>query len=702
MPDRPISNSRTITDALALRSARVLCAVSAVVYPLFGHLSLRQGFREDIRLRYVILAAILLAWAGSHWSEWVKKRLLACMMVILCAISAHNALLLVDNRLHPLKFVAAIVTMTASVAMASLMLTKPRHLAFYLGFANVCVLWACAVTREPLFNPAILLLAHLTLTVFVYVAGSNHIVTLQRLVASQALLEQDIERRENVEAALRESERRAQSLLEAIPDVLLRVQRDGTVLDVSNHRGHALEAAFGSMRAQKLRTLAKDSGKIRLDSALDRAFDSSDVAAASCEVQGTEQRRHAEIRAIATSQTEALVVVRDVTQEKAFEERMRTADRLMALGTLATGLAHEINNPLSYVAGNLSYAIDEVEARMGGSAELRGTVTALREARDGAERIGNIVAGLKQFTEPDADQLVPVDVNETVRSALRMMRAQLCLNTEVTLELAPVPLAHANATRLLQVVLSLVANAIQALPDRPKPHNLIKICTSQAGPTELVLEVQDNGCGIPAAQLGRIFDPFYTTRVGTLSTGLGLYLCQRFVASFGGTLSVESQEGKGARFIVVLRPALEQRAPKRLSPAPAAHEMRVLIVDDEPLVARSVARMLKDCLSTIAASGAEALSLCSQNEFDMILCDMMMPGMDGSEFFGALRDLRPDLAGRVVFMTGGAFTDQTTAFLAKHTNPWLQKPVNRDWLLDAVQQLRRDSVKLERALRVAR
>jgi CheY-like chemotaxis protein len=224
----------------------------------------------------------------------------------------------------------------------------------------------------------------------------------------------------------------------------------------------------------------------------------------------------------------------------------------------------------------------------------------------------------------------------------------------------------------------------------------------QTSATELLLEVEDNGCGIPPAQLGRIFDPFYTTKSETLSTGLGLYLCQRFVASFGGSLSVKSEEGRGARFSVLLRPALEKAAPKREPLPPSVHAMRVLIVDDEPLVARSVARMLKDCVSTLAASGPEALSLCSQNEFDMILCDMMMPGMNGSEFFEALRDVRPELAGRVVFMTGGAFTDQTTAFLANHTNPWLQKPVSRDWLLDAAEQLRRESVKLERALRVAR
>ncbi|HEY6557786.1 MAG TPA: ATP-binding protein [Polyangiaceae bacterium] len=678
-------------DALALRSSRVLLAITAITFPAFGFLARRGGFQEDIRLRLPIVAVVLLALAGSYVSANVRKGLRWWLVGLVYLITAHDAYLLVVNQLNSLLIVASLVLMSGFIATASYTLTDKRQLAAYLVFANLCMGVACACVTQPATSPLLLASAHLTLTLFAYVAVNNQMTILKELVQSRELLQRDIERREEVEARLRASERKAQSLLEAIPDVLLRVDRAGTVLEVSNQRPQGRDAVVAVTENEALSRIAESSAKLRLDSALAKAFVSGDVVSTSCSVRGTERRQHAEVRAIATSADEALVVVRDVTREKAFEERLRTSDRLVALGTLAGGIAHEINNPLSYVSGNISYALEEFQNRADGKADVTGAVTALHEARDGAERIGNIVAALKQFTEPEADKLGSVDVNDVVHSALRMSKSQLS-HTELTLELASVPKVQANASRLLQVVLNLLTNAVQALPDRPKHQNRVWLKTSAAGPLGVLLEVRDNGCGIPRDRLTRIFDPFYTTKMQSVSTGLGLYLCQRFVTSFGGTLSVESVDGNGATFRVALAPMLAGTKAPQNGSAPTTIPLRLLIVDDEPLVARSVARMLRDYSSTIAGGGAEALALCAQRDFDMILCDMMMPGMDGSEFFAALRDARPELLDRVIFMTGGAFTDQATSFLANHKNRWLQKPVRREWLLDAAAALQTESM----------
>ncbi len=697
MHDVPAPPPSATFAALALRSARVLLLITAVAFPALGVLARHGGFQEDIRLRLPILGVVLTALAGSYLSQRVKNNLRWWLIALVYLITAHEAYLLFVNQLNPLLIVASLLLMSGFIATASYTLTDTRQLAAYLVFANVCMIVACASATAPATSPALLAFAHLTLTLFAYVAVNNQMTIMKELVTSRELLQRDIERRQEVEERLRASERKAQSLLEAIPDVLLRVDREGVVREVSNQRTPGRDAVVAIAENEALNRIAESSGKIRLDSALATAFASGDVVSTSCSVRGTERRQHAELRAIATSAEEALVVVRDVTREKAFEEGLRTSDRLVALGTLAGGIAHEINNPLSYVSGNISYALEEFEHRADGRSDVPSALTALHEARDGAERIGNIVAALKQFTEPEADKLGPVDVNEIVHSALRMSKSQLS-DTELTVELTAVPKVKANASRLLQVVLNLVTNAVQALPDRPKQQNHVWIRTAAEGPLGVVLEVRDNGCGIPRERLTRIFDPFYTTKVKSVSTGLGLYLCQRFVTSFEGTLSVESEVGSGTTFRVTLLPAQGSAKTPPNGKTPTVGALRVLIVDDEALVARSVARMLKDYTSVIAGSGSEALTLCAQGDFDMILCDMMMPGMDGSEFFAALSRARPELLDRVVFMTGGAFTDQATSFLANHKNRWLQKPVRREWLLDAAAALQRESALMRCAL----
>jgi CheY-like chemotaxis protein/anti-sigma regulatory factor (Ser/Thr protein kinase) len=235
------------------------------------------------------------------------------------------------------------------------------------------------------------------------------------------------------------------------------------------------------------------------------------------------------------------------------------------------------------------------------------------------------------------------------------------------------------------VVVNLLTNALDAFPQRSSDQNLIRIATR---PTRdaVQIEVQDNGLGIPEAARERIFDPFFTTKAPGVGTGLGLYLCHQYVAAAGGSIDFETREHEGTTFRVTLPLAHTHRALSIEPVAPTLPPSRILIIDDDALVARSLARMLRGHELVLASDGESALWECLSRDFDLILCDLMMPRLDGAGFYTALRDHRPRLAARVVFMTGGAFTSDTRAFLDGVPNPCLEKPIPVAQLFEAARR----------------
>jgi CheY-like chemotaxis protein/anti-sigma regulatory factor (Ser/Thr protein kinase) len=244
-----------------------------------------------------------------------------------------------------------------------------------------------------------------------------------------------------------------------------------------------------------------------------------------------------------------------------------------------------------------------------------------------------------------------------------------------------------NETRLAQIFLNLIVNAAQAFESEDKEHNRIRIVAHETG-DDCFIEVQDNGPGIPPENMRRIFDPFFTTKPVGVGTGLGLSICHGLIESMHGSISVTSELGKGSTFTVQLRssrdrPAAVSNRFPTLSPHVRA---RVLIVDDEPLILRSVARLLKDEHDVeIAANGREALTkLAEDGPFDLILCDLMMPEMNGMDLHHAIARSDPDVARRFVFLTGGAYTDSARAFLAQVNNPKLDKPIQPNLLRSVV------------------
>jgi PAS domain S-box-containing protein len=386
-----------------------------------------------------------------------------------------------------------------------------------------------------------------------------------------------------------------------------------------------------------------------------------------------------------------LGVVRDVTERKKLQSQLMVSDRMASVGTLAAGVAHEINNPLAAVIANLDYVVESLGRWVGGdraaASPRRGHAWILKElteplddARQAAERVRLIVRDLKILSRSPIDEPSgPVDVEAVMESSLRVASNEIRHRAHLVKSYARVPGVEANEARLGQVFLNLIVNAAQALQEGHAQQNEIRVSTHLDG-ARVVIEVTDTGVGIPPEIIARVFDAFFTTKAVGVGTGLGLAICHRIVTDMRGDLTVESTLGTGTTFRVAL-PVSHQTERKPAAPVveaiPAAGRRgRILVVDDEELVLRSVTRILaKEHEVVTQVSAKQALELCAGGElFDLILCDLMMPDMTGMDLHRELSRVAPEQAKRMIFLTGGAFTAKAWHFLADPPREHLEKP----------------------------
>jgi PAS domain S-box-containing protein len=385
-----------------------------------------------------------------------------------------------------------------------------------------------------------------------------------------------------------------------------------------------------------------------------------------------------------------IVNLRTQAEARRLETQLMVSDRMASVGTLAAGVAHEINNPLAAVMGNLDYIADSLSRMTTGDvasmspgmrdAWIREEIkTPLDDAVEAAQRVRFIVRDLKIFSRsPNDAERGPVNVETIMESSLRMAWNEIRHRANLVKRYGHVPAVEGNEARLGQVFLNLVVNAAQSLPPGQAEQNEIRVTTSVEG-ERVIIEVSDTGAGIPPQIIGRIFDAFFTTKAVGVGTGLGLAICQRIVTDMGGALTVESEMGKGTTFRVSVpiahKKELEVIAPTVQLPD-AGRRGRILVVDDEELVLRSVRRILSqehDVLAMVSAE--EALAVCAGGEkFDLILCDLMMPDMTGMDFHRELSLVSPEQADRMIFITGGAFTEKARAFLSETPKEHLEKP----------------------------
>jgi PAS domain S-box-containing protein len=376
----------------------------------------------------------------------------------------------------------------------------------------------------------------------------------------------------------------------------------------------------------------------------------------------------------------AIGVSIDVTERVRAHARLVQAERLASMGTLSATVAHEINNPLTYVLANL----ERLTARLSGpppsAAALRELAHSVAQARDGADRVRRIVRSLQFFSRQDDERTEAIDVRVALERALEIADNAIRHRARLSSDLRDVPPVLASDLRLGQVFVNLLLNAAQAIPEGHAGANQIRVRLQfDEVRKSVVVTVEDTGSGIAADVRSRIFEPFFTTKPIGVGTGLGLSICYGIVQRLGGSIEVESAIGKGSTFRVYLPPTSDRPSPRELAPKPAGGRLargRLLIVDDNEKVARTLALLLsRDHDAEVSVDARTAVErIVRGDRFDVIFCDLMMPDMTGMDFHRALAESAPEQAKRIVFVTGGAFTRAAREFVEGGSHAVLEKP----------------------------
>jgi PAS domain S-box-containing protein len=487
-------------------------------------------------------------------------------------------------------------------------------------------------------------------------------------------------------ARLTASERRYRAVTEAAHDAISILKPDGMVVDINP----SFEATLGLDREQIVGHQIHEFAAPGHEWESLQAFGARPIAAFESRTplpltrsDGTVALMEFSHKTIELSGERLVVAIgRDVTERVQTQAHLMFSDRMATIGSLAAGVAHEINNPLTVTIANLEIALQELTVAAestGGLPGLASLEELLREASDGAARVATIVRDLKVFSRAEEDISGPVDVLRVLESSSRMARNEICHRAKLVREYADVPPVEGNESRLGQVFLNLLINAAQALPEGQAHQNRIVLRTRCDVAGFVTVEVEDTGPGIAPEHLARMFTPFFTTKPRGVGTGLGLSICRRIVTSFGGEITVESEVGRGTLFRVLLRAnraGSSAGVARRPEPAPAPRRGQILIVDDDRMTAKAVWRILaSEHEVSMLQDATQALTrIVGGERFDVIICDLMMPDKTGPEFFEELSARAPELAERIIFLTGGAFTVSARDFLDRISNPWLAKP----------------------------
>jgi len=375
-----------------------------------------------------------------------------------------------------------------------------------------------------------------------------------------------------------------------------------------------------------------------------------------------------------------LAYARDVTDRTRLRAQLAHADRLASLGTMAAGVAHEINNPLSSMALAAEMLSTQVESPL------------VAELRTGLDRIAAIVRDLRFFGRDDEELPGPMDLGSAIDAAERLVQHEIRPRGILVKKFGELPLVVGVPRRIEQVFVNLLLNAAHALEDKVDGHIVM---TSQATAEHVTVAVEDNGAGIPAESLAVIFEPFFTTRSGGGGTGLGLSICRDIVVRTGGDLIARSTVGQGTTMEVRLPRFKGERiepsvpAPPRLpvEVRPVTNRWRVLVIDNEPSIVSGLSRSLEPHATVLGETVPErALEIIlSGVPLDAVVCDVMMPGLTGPELHERVARERPELAPRFVFITGGTYTGRTRDYLARVPNARLEKPFGAAQVLAAIE-----------------
>jgi PAS domain S-box-containing protein len=714
---RPIADGlRRETQALLVGRLRIGVALALFFIPSFiplDYLRMNEHFAWAVGVRLagcgmlLLLAPILFLEAAADWAEWLAAVGVGVIAGTVLAVARFS-----EGAADPVYLVQAMAIIFLIMGAALLLPLEGRRILL-LGLIPLAMQVLMTLHFEFLENLPILVSGVTALVVAAVGAESTFLARLGEYEgrrAKEALLDarseivtmltHEVEERKTNEEMLRKSEQRYRTLFEEYRDGLLLSSVDGRIVDANPAAlalfGYDCKEEFLALHTDELYYAPPELERTRLARLLAaNGFSLRDVEVDCKRRDG--RRLNLVVDSSPLRDEEGRIVgfrtvVRDVTEKKILEARLRQTQKLEAVGMLAAGVAHEVNNPLTYVIANLQMIQDDLRelTPAPGTPLADSFGTRIHEACEGAERVRQIVRDLKTFARLDEEERGAIEVAPLLAKAMKIAGAEMRYRARVLQDIAPVPPVVGNEGRLLQVFVNLLINAAQAIEEGGFERNEICIRTS-ATDAEVGVEITDTGKGIAREHLEKLFDPFFTTKATSGGSGLGLSICYNIVNSYGGRIEVESQPGAGSRFVVHLPIARATRAVAAVEERPvvASRRGRVLVVDDEPFVLSTIKIILGRSHDLVGvSSGAEALKvLDADDRFDVILCDLMMQQSSGMDLHAALSRRRPELTGRMLFMTGGAYTPHAQRFLAAVPNPRIDKPFRPAELLSVVEQV---------------
>lgn len=396
------------------------------------------------------------------------------------------------------------------------------------------------------------------------------------------------------------------------------------------------------------------------------------------------ERRHITITYSCPQRSrEVLCLIRDATEEKQLQQQLVQSEKMGAIGQLVSGVAHELNNPLASISAFAQLMLSDANLT---TEDRHATEVIASESRRAARIVHNLLTFARQHKAEKTD----ADINQVIENALELRGYDLSVRG-IQIERSyvdPPPSTMVDAYQVQQVILNLVTNAEQAMAGVERAHHRLTVRTRRDGET-IRIEIEDTGPGIPPECLERIFNPFYTTKPVGHGTGLGLSISLGIISEHGGRIWAEKVPAGGAKFCVDLpRVAPPARADSSV-PTPVLGPpkgLRILVVDDEAPIREALSRFLDKSGHVVVAvdSGSGALAAVRDDVFDAVFLDIRMPDISGMNVFEQWQNERPEIARRVVFVTGDMVSADLQEFLSGTGQPFIAKPFDLDVVLQVL------------------
>ena len=646
------------------------------------------------------VSAVFLFWGGRQFvGERVSQRLIGWFLAFLLVWSYVSAFCLEELWQTEVPLFTLIALASLSTARSFF---QHRRKHAYIGATLLTlgfVLWGVYMAGYPFLQKDLISVAlFISAAIQLLVAVSMIILVLEEVRTSRLVAIEQLHLRK-VEAGVLETkvastEERYRTLFEQASEAIIVTDRDNLQILEMNHAAERLlgikapDAGERSLTAfcrmnhsPQPQTAAETFQAFRGQRPL--TFVRNDGSAVQTEIDGSEINFG--------GKPGYEFFIREITERSRLEQQLRQSEKLSALGQMISGVAHELNNPLAVIKGYLELIL----ARPDLQAHTRAS---LEKVAGEADRATRLVRNFLSFARERPSRREAVVLNQIVTQIVELRRFNFIVaGVRSETELDPkLPSVSADPDQIQQLVINLMDNAFHAIGDIPG-RAVLKIRTEPVGDSVRLL-IEDNGPGVPEELVTRIFEPFFTTKEVGVGTGLGLSIAHRIMSDHNGRIFYQPSSLGGAGFVLEFprSEATESSAPE--GPAAVSEPVKagnscsgaVLIVDDEPLLAEMLAEILDlvGCASTFCVSAARALELLEKQDFDLIISDFRMPGMNGHQFYEAVKQKKPELAPRVIFMSADMTNEEMQSFLRSTGNPHLAKPFNlnsvKQTVLDAL------------------